>query len=97
MNLNHLVNHPKDYQGPRFPLVSSSSNPLVLDGFAGKKITFPANLVNMLTLTEAHTIIQSSMDQILAWLWANNTGISISTSLVPIGSFCLLNPQGFEG
>ena len=97
MHLNHIVTHPKDYQGPLFPLVRSSSNPLVLDGFAGKKITIPANLVNMPTLTEAHTIIQPSMDQLFAWLCSTHIGLSLPTSLVPIGSLSCLNPQGFEG
>src|SRR5215216_3814468 len=97
MHLNHLVNHPKDYQGTLFPLVISSSNSLVLDGFAGKKITFPANLVNMPTLTEAHTIIQPSMDQLLSWLCSTHIGLTISTYLVPSGSLCSLTPQGFEG
>ena len=96
MHLNHLVNHPKDYQCPLFPLDISSSNLLVLDGFVGKKITIPANLVNMPTLTEAHTIIQPSMDQLFAWLCSTHIGLSISTSLVPIGSWCFLKPQGFE-
>ena len=68
MHLNHVVNHPKDYQGPYFPLVRSSSNPLVLDGFADKKTTFPTNLVIMPTLVEAHTLIQPHMDQLSAWL-----------------------------
>ena len=68
MHMNHLVKNPKYYQGPLFSLVRSSSNLLVLDGFSGKKITFPANLVIMPTLTEAHTIIQPSMDQLFAWL-----------------------------
>jgi len=82
MHLNHLLNHPKDYQVPLLPLVRSSSYPLVLDGFAGKIITFPANLVNMPTLIEAHTTIQSSMDQIFAWLCSTHIGISFHTSLV---------------
>ncbi len=97
MSLNHLVNHHKDYQGTLFPLVRSPSYPLVLDGFAGKKITIPADLVNMPTLTEAHTIIQPSMDQLLSWLCSTHIGLSTSTSLVPSGSLCCLNPQGFEG
>ena len=94
MHMNHLVKHPKEYQGPHFPLVRSSSNPLVLDGFAGKKITIPANLVNMPTLIEAHTTIQPSIDQLIAWLCSTHIGLSISTSLVPSRSLCFLNPHG---
>ena len=86
MHLNHIVNHIKDYQGPLFPLVKSSSNPLVLDGFAGKKIIIPANLVNMPTLIEAHTTIQPSMDQLFPWLRYTHIGLSLPTSLVPCGS-----------
>ena len=77
MHLNHLVNHPKDYQVPLFTLVRSSSNLLVLDGFVGKKITIPANLVNMPTLIEAHTTIQPSLYQslhgcvLLIWVYQN--------------------------
>ena len=94
MHLNHLINHPKYYQVPLFPLVISSPYPLVLDGFAGKKITFPANLINMPTMTEAHTIIQPSMDQLLEWLCYNLIFLSTSTSLVPSGSLCFLNQHG---
>ena len=97
MHLNHIVNNPKEYQGPLLPLVRSLSNPVVLDGFAGKKITFPANLINMPTLTEADTIIQPSTDQLSAWLCSTHIGLSLPTSLDPIGSLSCLHPPGFEG
>src|SRR5215216_2325892 len=90
MHINHLINHTKDYQGPLLPLVRSSSNPLVLDGFAGKKITIPANLVIMPTLIEAHTTIPPSLYQIFEQLCSTHIVLSTSTSLVPCVSLCFL-------